>query len=140
MIDVNISMITKQYDNLGNEDIIEVLSNGKLYEKNDGIYVIYKEELEKNSADVTTTIKISEKEILIKRFGLVNSNMKFILDKETTTLYKTPQGIFNIKINTNKLDIKETDKDIEIEIDYNMEILGLFKGVNIIKIKIEKYK
>ncbi|CEQ16253.1 DUF1934 domain-containing protein [Paraclostridium sordellii] len=140
MIDVNISMITKQYDNLGNEDIIEVLSNGKLYEKNDGIYVIYKEELEKNSDHVTTTIKISEKEILIKRFGLVNSNMKFILDKETTTLYKTPQGIFNIKINTNKLDIKETDKDIEIEIDYNMEILGLFKGVNIIKIKIEKYK
>ncbi|CEO37037.1 calycin-like domain-containing protein [[Clostridium] sordellii] len=140
MIDVNISMITKQYDNLGNEDIIEVLSNGKLYEKNDGIYVIYKEELEKKSAHVTTTIKISEKEILIKRFGLVNSNMKFILDKETTTLYKTPQGIFNIKINTNKLDIKETDKDIEIEIDYNMEILGLFKGVNIIKIKIEKYK
>lgn len=140
MIDVNISMITKQYDNLGNEDIIEVLSNGKLYEKNDGIYVIYKEELEKNSAHVTTTIKISEKEILIKRFGLVNSSMKFILDKETTTLYKTPQGIFNIKINTNKLDIKETDKDIEIEIDYNMEILGLFKGVNIIKIKIEKYK
>ncbi|MDU4493655.1 MAG: DUF1934 domain-containing protein [Staphylococcus warneri] len=140
MIDVNISMITKQYDNLGNEDIIEVLSNGKLYEKNDGIYVIYKEELVKKSAHVTTTITISEKEILIKRFGLVNSNMKFILDKETTTLYKTPQGIFNIKINTNKLDIKETDKDIEIEIDYNMEILGLFKGVNIIKIKIEKYK
>ena len=140
MIDVNISMITKQYDNLGNEDIIEVLSNGKLYEKNDGIYVIYKEELEKKSAHVTTTITISEKEILIKRFGLVTSNMKFILDKETTTLYKTPQGIFNIKINTNKLDIKETDKDIEIEIDYNMEILGLFKGVNIIKIKIEKYK
>lgn len=140
MIDVNISMIMKQYDNLGNEDIIEVLSNGKLYEKNDGIYVIYKEELEKNSDHVTTTIKISEKEILIKRFGLVNSNMKFILDKETTTLYKTPQGIFNIKINTNKLDIKETDKDIEIEIDYNMEILGLFKGVNIIKIKIEEYK
>lgn len=138
MIDVNISMITKQYDNLGNEDIIEVLSNGKLYEKNDGIYVIYKEELEKNSTHVTTTIKISEKEILIKRFGLVNSNMKFILGKETTTLYKTPQGIFNIKINTNKLDIKETDKDIEIEIDYDMEILGLFKGVNIIKIKIEK--
>ncbi|CEP82368.1 DUF1934 domain-containing protein [Paraclostridium sordellii] len=138
MIDVNISMITKQYDNLGNEDIIEVLSNGKLYKKNDGIYVVYKEELEKDSAHVTTTIKISKKEILIKRFGLVNSNMKFILGKEITTLYKTPQGIFNIKINTNKLDIKETDKDIEIEIDYNMEILGLFKGVNIIKIKIEK--
>ena len=31
MIDVNISMHTKQYDNLGNEDLIEVISKGSMY-------------------------------------------------------------------------------------------------------------
>ncbi|WP_264319140.1 DUF1934 domain-containing protein [Paraclostridium bifermentans] len=57
MIDVNISMHTKQYDNLGNEDLIEVTSKGSMYEKNNDIYIVYKEELEEGSLHVTTTIK-----------------------------------------------------------------------------------
>ena len=104
MIDVNISMHTKQYDNLGNEDLIEVKSKGSMYEKNEDIYIVYKEELEKDSVHVTTTIKISENEVLIKRFGSVKSDMKFIEGMDTTTKYRTPQGLFNIKINT--IDLK----------------------------------
>lgn len=138
MIDVNISMNTKQYDSLGNEDCIEVVSVGNMYEKNGDTYIVYKEELEKGSVHVTTTIKISEKEILIKRFGVVNSNMRFILEKETSTNYKTPQGLFNIKINTTKLNVEKTDKLINIDINYNMEIVGLFEGVNKIRIEVEK--
>lgn len=138
MIDVNISMNTKQYDKFGNEDCIEVVTKGNMYEKNGEIYIVYKEELEQNSAHVTTTIKISSNEILIKRFGVVNSNMKFILEKETFTHYKTPQGIFNIKINTNKLNIENTDEVIKIDIDYDMEIVGLFEGLNKIQIEIKK--
>ena len=138
MIDVNISMKTKQYDSLGNEDCIEVISVGNMYEKNEDTYIVYKEELEKGSVHVTTTIKISEKEILIKRFGVVNSNMRFVLGKETFTNYKTPQGLFNIKLNTTKLNVEKTDETINIDINYNMEIVGLFEGVNKIRIEVRK--
>ncbi|MEF9991520.1 MAG: DUF1934 domain-containing protein [Paraclostridium sp.] len=138
MIDVSIYMNTKQYDKFGNEDCIEVRSSGSMYEKNEETYIVYKEELEQNSAHVTTTIKISTDEIFIKRFGVINSTMKFILGKETFTNYKTPQGIFNIKTNTNKLNIFKTDEMINIDIDYDMEIVGLFEGVNKIHIEIKK--
>lgn len=138
MTDVNIYMHTTQYDNQGNEDIIEVKSIGSMYEKNGDTYVVYKEELEKGAAHVTTTIKVSDKEVLIKRFGVVNSNMKFILNNETVTKYRTPQGVFDIKINTTKLDIKNLENVVTIFIDYKMQVAGLFEGVNKIKIEIKK--
>lgn len=138
MIDVRISMNTRQYDKFGNEDIIEVVSTGNMYEKNGNTHIVYKEELEKGNDHVTTTIKISDNEILIKRFGVVNSTMKFILGTETFTKYKTPQGLFNIKINTTKLDIKDSNESINIDIDYNMEIVGLFEGLNKVSIEVKK--
>lgn len=138
MIDVSISMHTRQYDNLGNEDLIEVVSKGSMYEKDKDIYIVYKEELEKGSTHVTTTIKISENEVLIKRFGSVNSNMKFVSGNETVTKYRTPQGLFDIKINTTKLIVKRFDKTIELDIEYNMCITGLFEGLNKVNIHVKE--
>jgi uncharacterized beta-barrel protein YwiB (DUF1934 family) len=138
MTDVRISMNTRQYDKFGNEDIIEVVSTGSMYEKNGSIHVVYKEELEKGRTHVTTTIKISNNEILIKRFGVVNSTMRFVLGTETFTKYKTPQGLFDIKINTTKLDIKSSSESINIDLDYNMEIVGLFEGLNKVCIEVKK--
>lgn len=138
MIDVNISMYTKQYDNLGNEDLIEVESKGSMYEKNEDIYIVYKEELEKNSVHVTTTIKISKDEVLIKRFGSVKSDMKFIEGMDTINKYRTPQGLFNIKINTNKLEINKFEKSIRLNLEYKIGIDGLFKGKNKISIYVEE--
>lgn len=138
MISVNIHMNTTQYDKHGNKDIIEVKSIGNMYEKNGDTYIVYKEELEKGAAHVTTTIKISDKEVLIKRFGVVKSNMKFILNNETATKYRTPQGIFDIRINTTKLEVINSEELVNICIDYDMQIVGLFEGVNKIKIKVEK--
>lgn len=138
MVDVSISMNTKQYDNLGNEDFIEVISKGSMYEKNNDTYLVYKEELEKGLAHVTTTIKISENEVLIKKFGAVDSNMKFVMGSEVITKYKTPQGLFDIKINTTKLDIKKFDKTIKLDIEYNICITGLFEGVNKVNIYVKE--
>jgi uncharacterized beta-barrel protein YwiB (DUF1934 family) len=138
MTNVRISMNTRQYDKFGNEDIIEVVSTGSMYEKNESIHVVYKEELEKGKTYVTTTIKVSNNEILIKRFGVVNSTMRFVLGTETFTKYKTPQGLFDIKINTTKLDIKNSSESINIDINYNMEIVGLFEGLNKVCIEIKK--
>lgn len=138
MIDVNISMNTKQYDNLGNEDLIEVTSKGSMYEKNNDIYIVYKEELEKGSVHVTTTIKISGNEVFIKRFGDIKSDMKFVQGEETITKYRTPQGLFDIKINTQKLEINKLNKSIQLNIEYNMCIDGLFEGINKVRIYAEE--
>lgn len=131
-----LKIITKQYDEMGTVDTIEVSTIGKMFEKNKDIYVVY-EEIEEGQK-VTTTLRISNDEVSIKKFGNVNSLMVFKEKHKHLTKYKTPQGLFMIETKTNKLIVDKSEKDyIKLNIDYNISILDLFKGKNEINILIE---
>ena len=128
-MEAKLKILTKQYDEVGNIDTIEVNTIGKMFEKNKDIYIVY-EESEENQK-VTTTLKISEEEVSIKRFGNVNSLMVF--KEKNKHLTK-----FVIETETNKLTIdKSKNNYIKLNIEYNINILDLFKGKNEINILIE---
>ena len=137
-MNVKINITTKQYDEKGNTDTIKLNTVGDLYYKNDDIYVVYKEEEDGNKT--TSTIKISENEVSIKRFGNTNSNMSFKKNSVNETKYRTPQGLFIIETKTRELKIDRNEKKcIKLDIDYNIKIMDLFKGRNkmniLVKIK-----
>jgi len=135
-MNAKINIITKQYDEKGNTDTIKLNTVGDLYYKNDDIYVVYKEEEDGNKT--TSTIKISENEVSIKRFGNTNSNMSFKKDSVNETKYRTPQGLFIIETKTRELKIdKNEEKCIKLDIDYNIKIMDLFKGRNKMNILVE---
>ncbi|WP_289293018.1 DUF1934 domain-containing protein, partial [Romboutsia ilealis] len=125
-MEAKLKIITKQYDELGTIDTIEVKTIGKIFEKNKDIYVVYEESEE--GQKITTTVKISDEEVSIKRFGNVNSLMVFKEKHKHLTKYKTNQGIFMIETETIKLIVDKSKKDyIKLNIEYNINILDLFK-------------
>lgn len=131
-----LKIITKQYDELGNIDTIEASTIGKMFEKNNDIYIVY-EEIEEGQK-ITTTLRISDDEVSIKRFGNVNSLMVFKEKHKHLTKYRTKQGLFMIETETNKLIVDKSEKNyIKLNIEYNINILDLFKGKNEINILIE---
>ena len=135
-MEAKLKIITKQYDELGTIDTIEVKTIGKIFEKNKDIYVVYEESEE--GQKITTTVKISDEEVSIKRFGNVNSLMVFKEKHKHLTKYKTNQGIFIIETETIKLIVDKSKKDyIKLNIEYNINILDLFKGKNEINMLIE---
>jgi uncharacterized beta-barrel protein YwiB (DUF1934 family) len=135
-MNVKINIVTKQYDEKGNADTIKLNTVGDLYYKNNDIYVVYKEEEDGNKT--TNTIKISENEVSIKKFGNTNSNMSFKKDGVNETKYRTPQGLFIIETKTKELKIdKNEEKCIKLDIDYNIKIMDLFKGRNKMNILVE---
>lgn len=135
-MEAKLKIITKQYDELGTIDTIEVKTIGKIFEKNKVIYVVYEESEE--GQKITTTVKISDEEVSIKRFGNVNSLMVFKEKHKHLTKYKTNQGIFMIETETIKLIVDKSKKDyIKLNIEYNINILDLFKGKNEINMLIE---
>lgn len=135
-MEAKLKIITKQYDELGTIDTIEVNTIGKIFEKNKEIYVVYEESEE--GQKITTTVKISDEEVSIKRFGNVNSLMVFKEKHKHLTKYKTNQGIFMIETETIKLIVDKSKKDyIKLNIEYNINILDLFKGKNEINMLIE---
>jgi len=135
-MNAKINIVTKQYDEKGNTDTIKLNTVGELYYKNNDIYVVYKEDEDGNKT--TSTIKISENEVSIKRFGNTNSNMSFKKDGVNETKYRTPQGLFIIETKTRELKIdKNEEKCIKLDIDYNIKIMDLFKGRNKMNILVE---
>jgi uncharacterized beta-barrel protein YwiB (DUF1934 family) len=135
-LEAKLKIITKQYDELGTIDTIEVKTIGKIFEKNKDIYLVYEESEE--GQKITTTVKISDEEVSIKRFGNVNSLMLFKEKHKHLTKYKTNQGIFMIETETIKLIVDKSKKDyIKLNIEYNINILDLFKGKNEINMLIE---
>ena len=135
-MEAKLKILTKQYDEFGNIDTIEVNNIGKIFEKNKDIYVVYEESEE--GQKVTTTLKISDEEVSIKKFGNVNSLMVFKENHKYLTKYKTNQGLFAIETQTSKLIVDKSEKNyIKLNIEYNINILDLFKGRNEINILIE---
>ena len=135
-MEAKIKISTKQYGENNNTDTMEVNAVGKIFEKNNDIYLVY-EEVE-DGQKITNTIKISDKEVSIKKFGNVNSLMVFKEGYKQETKYRTNQGLFIIETETNKLTIDKNENNyIKLNIEYNINILDLFKGRNEINISIE---
>ena len=135
-MEAKLKILTKQYDEVGKVDTIEVDTIGKIFEKNKDIYVVY-EEIEEDQK-ITTTVRISDDEVSIKRFGNVNSLMVFKEEHKHLTKYRTNQGLFIIETEKNKLVVDKSEKNyIKLNIEYNINILDLFKGKNEINILIE---
>ena len=135
-MEAKLKILTKQYDEVGTVDTIEVDTIGKIFEKNKDIYVVY-EEIEEDQK-ITTTVRISDDEVSIKRFGNVNSLMVFKEEHKHLTKYRTNQWLFIIETETNKLVVDKSEKNyIKLNIEYNINILDLFKGKNEINILIE---
>ena len=122
---VKISINTRQYDEKGNMDTIEMTAFGKIYKE--------KEE----NIEITNTIKILKNQVSIKKFGAINSTMLFKCGESSTTKYVTPQGTLLIDIDTRELDINiQEGEHIKLKIDYNIKVQDLFLGRNKIDIYI----
>ncbi|MCT4508981.1 MAG: DUF1934 domain-containing protein [Tepidibacter sp.] len=135
---VLIKINTIQMNFKGNKDNIELITEGKLYLKNNCTYVIYEESEISGMKGTTSRLKISKDCIIIKKMGRNNSELVFELGKRFKTLYRTPHGSFPMEIVTKKIQINNIDsyRDIDITIEYDLNITGLFEGKNSINIQI----
>ena len=134
-MDININIETTQFNELGEKNIIKTNSNGTLYQKKDHKYIIYKEV--EDGEETTTSVKIEADMVTIRRFGALNSTLRFKVGHVDISNYLTPQGAFVIENHTKELDIFEGE-DILIYIDYDIKIMDMFTGRNIINIEIKQ--
>ena len=134
-MNVNINLVTTQFNELVEENVIKSNVDGTLYQKKDHKYIIYKEI--ENNEETTTSLKIEEEQITIKRFGALDSTLRFKVGKVDISSYLTQQGAFVIENHTKELEIVEGN-DISIYIDYDIKIMDMFTGRNIIKIDIKE--
>ena len=114
------------YDSLPDEDEnepIEVITPATYYLKNGKHYVIYDEMVEGMPGTIQNKIRIAGNNLLeIKKSGLANTKMVFEKDKINMTQYETPYGELMIGIFTKNMLVDVTEKNIDIRVNYELDI------------------
>lgn len=103
-------------------DTIEEIAYGNYREKDGKQYILYKTET--NDDKISSMIKISSDEILIKRSGSVNSSIVYKVDEKRRFMYSLPYGSVEMEIETERI-ISKLDKDGgTIELVYALSVQG----------------
>jgi len=123
-----IKVMGTQRDLKGEENIIELTTEGKVYEKNNHIYIVYEETEISGMEGATTTLKIEgDNKVSMKRYGAADSQIVFEEGKRFTSQYKTMFGDFRMDVKTSalKMDLSPENQRGKIEIAYDVVISGL---------------
>lgn len=121
--DVLVSVSGTQFMDLQNNDEpIEIVTNGSYYKKNNKHYVIYDEIIEGIGGITKNTLKFDDTFLNLTRSGAINTSMIFEENKRNMTNYNTPFGALTIGIDASRVDVKEEEEEINLNVDYAIDV------------------
>ena len=94
---------------------------GEYYFRSGSHYILYDELVEGEAAPIKNVIKLRDREFTITKKGIINTQMVFTEGKKNMTSYVTPFGNIMIALDTEKIEVKETEEELKIHIDYGLE-------------------
>lgn len=105
---------------------IEMIVTGEYFYKNNKHYILYDEVMEGESQVTKNRIKISDGQMELHKSGVVNVHMVFEENVKNITQYYTPYGALSMGIDGKKVEINESEHEIDIKVEYGMEMNGEF--------------
>ena len=128
---------TQKYEN-ADQDVIELVTEGRL-EREGGSYTLSYQESELTGLEGTlTTFQIEPERITLLRIGEVNSQMVFEQGRRHLSLYDTPYGSLSVGVSTRKMHAELGLSGGSIEIDYAIEIDHAVAGQNLFQINVRE--
>lgn len=131
---VKLKIKTSQYLEGSDFQTIESYYKGEQIEKNGNIYITFSEF--DTSKERSSTIKISDEEVLLLKSGDITSRMKFREDRDFRSKYRTPYGVFDMDLHTYKISKRISDKELKLNLDYKISIRGLMDSNNRLEMKV----
>lgn len=137
MKDVMVKILGTQLTEDGESNEIELITEGKFYKRNDFYYLVYDESEISGMEGSTTTLKIKDDEVWMKRFGQNNSKMSFKRGDKYNTLYTTAYGNLDMEVSTQRVDVDIDDEGKgNVNLKYRLIISNAMESLNTLDITI----
>ncbi len=104
------------------DDTLEVITSATYYKKNGKHYIIYDEVMEGFTEKTKNIIKLNDNMLDITKRGVSNVHMMFEKDKKNVTYYYTPYGSLLVGTYATKIEVEESEHQMEIKVDYALEV------------------
>lgn len=141
MKDIMLKIVGKQMNAEAEEDMMEFMTEGKLYKKNGAIYLMYQESELSGMEGCTTSLKIKDGTVRMRRFGEnvpIDTVIEFQKGKRFEGFYDTPFGSVELEVLTNEVidNLIYEDGKGTLNIDYHISLRGLTEGRSRLDIEI----
>ncbi|MGD9568109.1 MAG: DUF1934 domain-containing protein [Sedimentibacter sp.] len=122
---------TQTIDEVGNEDVIELVTEALKDTGQDCIIINYDESNITESEGSKTRLKIYKTKMIMTKVGNISSRMEFEENKCYSNLYTTPYGTFDLDFNTIifKNNLNEDGKGT-VYIEYKVTLGGAEENYN----------
>lgn len=104
------------------QDEVEMIIPGSYCKRGDKHYIKYDEVTEGMEGITSNLIKLQEHSMEVTKKGLTNTHMVFEEQKKNMTYYETPFGNLLVGIAATNVFMHETEEQINIKVDYALEI------------------
>lgn len=105
-----------------NADPVEIITTGNYYKKNGKHYILYDEVQEGFDGVTKSMIKVNEDFLDVTKKGVTNVHMMFEKNKKNLSYYNTPFGNLLVGIDATEVKVNETENQIDIQVDYELEV------------------
>lgn len=102
------------------DDYIELITEGKYYQKDGLHYLVYKETKETGIENSTTTLKTDGKEVTLLRTGENNSQLVFRKGQPYTGHYETKFGSFTVGVLPKEVEVSINGGKGDIRVNYSI--------------------
>ena len=124
------------------EDIVEILTEGTMYSKDNATYITYEESAEAGLEDIRTMLKLKDNTLRIRRYGNDEDDDSDMFLQQGTlhiTRYKIPQlASIDLEVYTNKLSGNLDEEGYgTIEVDYKIRFDQYFSRRNVLEIEVQ---
>lgn len=132
-----ITVVNKQTDEEGNEQVIKMTCEGRLYDREKEMVLVYREGEASGLENTLTTISIAKEddEVLLSRVGDTQMKMHFKNGNHYQSRMATPFGFFDMNFTTQELKVERRDDGGNIEVLYALDFnhqLPLRNEINIL--------
>jgi len=141
MKDITLKIVGKQFSaDHEEEDQMEFITEGKLYERNGSTYLVYEESEFSGMPGCKTSLKLTDECIRMKRIGkgaAFGAEFIFEKGKRFQGSYRTPYGEFAMEVlTTNVINNLSEEGTGDIYIDYHVSLSGMTEGRNCLSIEV----
>ncbi|MCR5701290.1 MAG: DUF1934 domain-containing protein [Lachnospiraceae bacterium] len=120
--DVLVTVTGRQFDVA--DEPIELVTTGTYYEKNGKHYVLYEEQPDENEPIIKNRVKFYDGYFQMVKNGAVTSELTFIRDERSESLYETGAMAVQMHVITKDLVISNTKDLINAVVRYDLHING----------------
>lgn len=120
--DVLVRVRGTQTNDLGEQDSIELITEGRFFIRDQHYYILYNETCLSGMEGTTTSLKVEPRRVTLNRMGTAEQKTTFETGILNDSFYVTPYGTMRISVLPSKVEVDLTERGGSINLEYELQV------------------